>query len=136
MFTSQSEIAKSAMLKSIEIAYAVPQIIAHRVSRMALAGPVPSTRDRKEFQLMGTEKLAAVLESWSAMALATGFILHAVAIKNMASLTAPWSFTEPDLQPTTDQLSIAAISIFSKGVTPIHRRVMANAKRFGYMRRR
>jgi hypothetical protein len=81
---------------------------------------------------MGTEKLAAAMESWSAMIFSTGLILEALTTKNFLSLMPPWSLTEPGLQTNTNELSFAAISIFNTGVAPIHRCVMANAKRFGY----
>ena len=42
----------SAVSKVADIAVAAPQVIAHRVTRMALAGPVPDARDRKEFATM------------------------------------------------------------------------------------
>jgi hypothetical protein len=32
------------------------QVIVHRTTRMAVAGPMPDACDRAEFQLMGTEK--------------------------------------------------------------------------------
>jgi hypothetical protein len=40
---------KSLIAKAAELAFAVPQVVAHRVTRMALAGPSLSDRDRKEF---------------------------------------------------------------------------------------
>jgi hypothetical protein len=53
--------------KSAELAWAAPQVVAHRVARMATAGPGFSARDRKEFQRMGAEKTAAFFESWFAL---------------------------------------------------------------------
>src|SRR5512146_2241790 len=54
-------------LKTTQIAWAAPQVIAHRLARMAAAGPILTERDHKEFSLMGTEKLSAFTESWVAM---------------------------------------------------------------------
>jgi len=42
--------------KTGEMAIASAQIIGHRTGRFALAGPVPSARDQREFALMGHEK--------------------------------------------------------------------------------
>jgi hypothetical protein len=131
MFSNQSEKTKSAILQSIEIAHAAPQIIVHRISRMALAGPMPSMRDRKEFQLMGAEKLAAMVESWNAMALATGLVIQTTAIQYMVSMMVSTPFTLIALRPTASELRAASPCILSEGIAPIHRRVMANARRLG-----
>jgi hypothetical protein len=49
--------------RSTEMLVAASQVVAHRTDRMAKAGPLPSARDRREFTLMGAEKVAAVQES-------------------------------------------------------------------------
>lgn len=43
--------------QSAELAFAAPQVIAHRVSRMWMAGTAPSARDQHEFYTMGAEKI-------------------------------------------------------------------------------
>ena len=48
---------------------AAPQVVAHRLGRMAVAGPRPSAQDQREFHRMGAEKLAAFGEAWQAMTL-------------------------------------------------------------------
>lgn len=48
--------SKSVASKAVELAVAVPQVVAHRVARMAISGPTLSDRDRKEFELMVAEK--------------------------------------------------------------------------------
>jgi hypothetical protein len=35
------------------------QVIGHRTGRMALAGPAPNARDRREIALMGQQKIEA-----------------------------------------------------------------------------
>jgi len=59
---------RSLAVKAPELAFAVPQVVAHRVTRMALSGPRLSARERKEFELMVAEKNSAFGESWNAMA--------------------------------------------------------------------
>src|SRR4030095_13287642 len=59
--------AHSVAHHSAAIALTAPQVVAHRLVRMALSGPVLSARDRREFTRMGAEKVAAVYESWDAM---------------------------------------------------------------------
>ena len=61
----------SLSAKTAELALAVPQVVAHRLLRMAHAGPHLSARDRKEFARMVAEKNSAFGESWNAMALQT-----------------------------------------------------------------
>ena len=56
----------SAASKAADIAVAAPQVIAHRVTRMALAGPLPDARDRKEFTGMVQEKQLAFAQSYVA----------------------------------------------------------------------
>ena len=68
MATRRRRATQSLAVKAAELALAVPQVVAHRVIRLALAGPKVSARDRKEFQRMVTEKIAAFGESWVAMA--------------------------------------------------------------------
>ena len=57
----------SAAAKLAEISIASPQVIAHRVTRMAMSGPVLSERDRKEFTNMVQEKQVAFAQSGGAV---------------------------------------------------------------------
>src|SRR5664279_4822825 len=54
--------------KTVEMMLASAQVIGHRTGRMALAGPAPNARDRREFALMGQEKIEAGTQSAQAMA--------------------------------------------------------------------
>jgi hypothetical protein len=49
-------------VKTSEMMLASALVIGHRTARMALAGPKPSVRDRREFTLMGQEKIEAAAE--------------------------------------------------------------------------
>lgn len=53
--------------RSTEMMVAASQVVAHRTDRMAKAGPLPNARDRREFALMGAEKVAAAQESSQAV---------------------------------------------------------------------
>jgi hypothetical protein len=55
---------------SLGLAFAAPEVVAHRVLRLWAAGASPSLRDMQELQLMWIEKCAAFYESWTAMFLA------------------------------------------------------------------
>ncbi len=45
-----------------QIAWAAPQVVVHRVSRMLRGGWPPSARDRREYLLMGREKVEGLVE--------------------------------------------------------------------------
>jgi len=112
---------KSLAAQSIELGFAVPQVVAHRLARM----------DAAEFQRMGAEKLAAFNEAWGAMAIQAVLENQKLALSLMQSFWFPW------IRPRSSmarQLSDAGMSILGKGMAPITRRAVANAKRLGRRR--
>ena len=139
--------------KTGEMMLASAQVIRHRTGRMAAAGATPSARDRREFALMGQEKIEAGVESASAIAaqmMMMNRLLGARAVKNMmtaaaavmslaASRTAGQAIarraklvrTMTQSAATTAQLSGAAARLARRGLKPIHSRATANAKRLG-----
>lgn len=96
-----------------QIAIAAPQVVAHRLTRMALAGPTPSARDRREFHLMGAEKSAAFVESWAAMWMQLWTAQQRLAFGWMQALA----------------------GVLGHGVAPVRRRAVANARRLRRSRR-
>ena len=78
---------KSLHTQTEELAWAVPWVVPHRMARMALAGAPPSARDRREFQLMGAEKLAVFQESWLNMSFATLRANQQIALSALHSLS-------------------------------------------------
>jgi hypothetical protein len=101
-----------------EIAFAAPQVIFHRMQRIALAGPRPGRRDQLEFTRMGQEKAEAFAESLMAMGLRMWQGHQAMGASLLAHDLRPWLATMAD------------------GLKPVHRRVTANARRLGGARRR
>lgn len=110
-----------------ELSAAIPQVVAHRLTRMALSSPTPSVRDRKEFTGMVIEKqvamfqagMATLLEAWRwqqnfAMALLTG----ASARQHHAAAQS------------------AAVRMAGSAIGPFHRKAVANAKRLARTRLR
>lgn len=97
-----------------ELAIAVPQVVAHRLTRLALAGPMPHARDRREFYTMGQEKVHAFWQSWFAMG---------------------WALVEAMQQGWVAVLQGARVPlvdahrILSRGLAPVHRAATANARR-------
>lgn len=111
-----------------EMSMAAPQVIAHRLTRMALAGPNLSARDQKEFQQMGTEKVMAFYESWQAMTLQAMYFNQKLMFDMMTAMWFPWTANKT-LQNLPNQVNKATNEMLEQGIKPIHHRAVANAKR-------
>ena len=107
--------------QATELAIAVPQVVAHRLTRLALAGPWPNARDRREFHGMGQEKVHAFWQSWFAMG---------------------WAFVEAAQQAWLAVLQGARVPlvdlhhVMARGMAPVHRKATANARRLARTRLR
>ena len=119
------------IVKAAELGFAAPQVVAHRLTRMAMAGVAPTARDRKEFRRMGTEKMAAFMESWNAMAMETFRANQALTASVWRSVWLPWLNGKPS---TASHLHNAALGVLGKGIAPVHRRAVANARRLNRTR--
>jgi hypothetical protein len=128
--------SKSLAAQSLELGMVAPQVIAHRVARMASAGTSPSARDRAEFHRMGIEKIAAANEAWAAMAAQSVLENQKLALTFMQSLWFPWTRPPPTVGSVSRQMNKATAAILGKGIAPIRRRAVANAKRLGRIKRR
>ena len=113
--------SRSLARQSAELAFAVPQVVSHRLTRLALAGAAPSARDRREFHRMGQEKVHAFWQSWFAMGWA---MLQATQQAWMAAL-------QGVRVPMIDTQRI-----LSQGLAPVHRAATANARRLARTRLR
>jgi hypothetical protein len=122
--------ATTLAIKATELAVAAPVVAAHRLTRMALAGHAPSRRDHREFRLMGTEKVAAFHESWNAMFNQSIRIQQEIVASMWRSFWSPWLNAGSFAAPPRIDLQHAALRVLSTGMTPVHRRAVANAKRF------
>ena len=123
--------------KTAELALAVPQVVAHRLLRMAHAGPHLSARDRKEFARMVAEKHTAFGESWNAMALqALQSQRTFAAALALAATPTRSTRASPAAQTLAAQLQQATLAVLGKGLAPVHRRAVANAKRLARTRLR
>lgn len=134
-----------------ETLFASAYVIGHRTGRMAIAGPQPNTRDRREFALMGQEKIDAAIASAAAMTaqltranlrLGAQFFEQTVgvtsAIVALGSSTSPGqalarhaalarSLTQ-SAQSTAHLLHTTA-RVAQHGLKPIHARATANSRR-------
>ena len=121
--------SKSLAVKSVELAMAVPQVVAHRVTRMALAGPTLSDRDRKEFQMMVNEKHAAFAQGWSDMAMHAFRANQVLMASMLRSFFTPFSYKRRSGASAAAQVQNAAIGVLGKGLAPVHRKAVSNARR-------
>jgi hypothetical protein len=79
---------------------------------------------------MGIEKIAAVNEAWTAMATQALFENQKFALTFMQSIWFPWK-RRTTIKSVSRQWNRAAVGIFGKGMAPVRRRAVANAKRLG-----
>ncbi|MEJ6022077.1 hypothetical protein [Ramlibacter sp. PS4R-6] len=96
--------------QSTELALAAPQVVMHRMARMATAGASPSARDRAEFMQMGSEKVLAFYQSWARMWMS--------ALSNYMAFTRSFA-----------SAAAAGTSVLSAGLAPVHSKAVANARR-------
>ena len=129
MIKPRKRVSPSLAWKAAELAVAVPQVVAHRMTRMALAGPTLSARDRKEFQGMVAEKKAAFSASWTAMAVQTALAQQTLAASFLTSMLSAGCGRRPSALAAAAQWHNAAVGVFGKGLAPVHKKAVANARR-------
>jgi hypothetical protein len=96
---------------------------------MALAGAVPSERDRKEFQGMVAEKQAAFTQAWVAMTAETLRANQAMALSLFGNMFNPFSHTSMTSASMAADMQKAAMGVLSVGLAPMHRKAVSNARR-------
>jgi len=139
--------------QTAEMMLASAQVIGHRTQRMALAGPAPGERDRREFALMGREKVEAGAQSIQAMAshllnrnqeaAARAFsdmLRSTSALMMLTSSRSPAQFFARQMgfartlersAVSTAAVTKSATRLAHRGLKPIHAKATANAKRLG-----
>ncbi|MGE0799817.1 MAG: polyhydroxyalkanoate granule-associated phasin [Lautropia sp.] len=134
--------------QTAELALAAPQVVAHRLSRIALAGAAPGARDRQEMVRMGAEKVQAFHESWGAMVweawrqqqrwLQSWMTMPWLSSPWLTTQWLPWAgFAQHVSRPgDLGRLQRAMTGIASAGLAPVHRRAVANSRRLGGRKRR
>jgi hypothetical protein len=123
-------------MKAAELALAVPQVMSHRVARMVSAGNTPSARDQRELHRMSTEKVAAFGESWSNMAAQSLRANQQLSLSLMRSWYGVWLGNMPTVSRHSKQFQAAALDVLARGMAPVHRRAVANARRLNRAKRR
>ena len=124
----------SAARKAADIAVAAPQVIAHRVTRMALAGPLPDARDRKEFTGMVQEKQLAFAQSfvaWNTEILRWQMQWQMQMFGAMVS--GNWQIMANRMMSPQPLMAVAERAT-AKAMEPVRRKAVANAKRLSKTR--
>lgn len=124
--------ATSVARQATDLAVAAPQVVAYRLARMAAAGANPSERDRKEFTRMVSEKQTAFQQSWSAMGMQSMVAGQAMMMTWMRMCWTPWSASTWNgnaLASQASQWQNAMWGVVGKGLAPVHRTAVANARR-------
>ena len=85
---------------------------------------------------MGTEKVLAFNQAWSAMAVEAFQANQRLALSFMQSMWLPWLSPRSGMQSAARQLNDAALGVLGKGMAPIRRSAVANAKRLGRTKRK
>ena len=120
---------RSVAQQAAELAMAAPQVVAHRMSRMAMAGVNPSAADQREFMQMGSEKVLAFSQGavamWSAAARVNWNLAQAMAGSASRPGAASWLGLADHLWqwPQRTQQALGA------GLAPVHAKAVSNAKR-------
>lgn len=112
-------------VKLAELGVAVPQVVAHRLTRMALSNPTPSARDRKEFTGMVIEKQVALFQAWLAVLAETWRWQQTFAMALLTGASA---------QQHHATARSAAVRMAGGAIGPFHRKAVANAKRLARTR--
>ena len=126
----------SLATKSTQLALAAPQVIAHRMSRIAMAGGNFADHDVQELARMGSEKQTAFIASWNAMALQALRHQNAFMLAWFQAAWMPWFRWGISPTSVATKLQSAAVATLLSGMGPVHRTAVANARRLGSKRRR
>lgn len=119
----QSNTADQIGQQLTELSIAAPQVIAHRINRLSVAG-MAAPADWDEWYLMGSEKVAAFVESWQAIGVQSAAFQKETIEGLAAMFWRPWSGGL-----TVARVAEQALLAISTGLAPVHRRAVANARR-------
>lgn len=116
-----------------ELAFAAPQVVMHRTSRMARTSL--SARDQVEFSRMGSEKVAAFYQSWGSMWTAAVAVQYELATAYSSAALAFATRGPATAGAAVATMSNAATKVVSAGLAPVHKKAVANAKRLSRIKR-
>lgn len=119
--------AESVARQHVELAFAAPQVIAHRTARMLASGATPDARDAAEFTRMFSEKTGAFSQAWLASWTAMAWAPYKVAMDVLRH----GGGATMDLGPLTRAWRREGWGIAGSAIAPVHRAAVANARRLG-----
>lgn len=119
----------SVARQHVELAWAAPQVIAHRTARMLAAGATPNARDSAEFTRMFAEKTTAFSEAWVASWAAMAWAPYKVAMEVLRAGPVFARGGTMNLEPLSRAWRSQGWGIAGSGITPLHRAAVANARR-------
>lgn len=131
-----SRAAGRASRSAYTIATGAPQVISHRLTRMAMHGMNPSAKDRREMHMMGAEKVNAFSQGWQAMLMQMMFAQQAWWQNWFTMWTRPSTFTQPMSMHAAAtrgnrEMAQAMAKVADAGLAPVSRQVASNVKRLG-----
>lgn len=134
MASASRRAASQAQRKMIDLSVAAPQVVAHRLTRMALAGPVPNARDQKEFTGMVLEKQLAFAQAWWAAWNAAlqgpwgmAWSTWQTALSGGMLGSSPWAMWK-----LAERSSAPMAQVVNAALTPIERKASSNARRLAH----
>lgn len=129
--------SRTLAARTAELAWAVPQVVGHRLAGFADPSAWKTARTRKEAVRMVAEKHAAFGESWQAMASQALRSQRQLAAALARAATPSPSRRKAHAGALALQLEMqrAALAILGKGLAPVHRRAVANARRLAKKKR-
>lgn len=136
--------ANRLAVDAIELAFAAPQVIAHRAARMLTAAAAPSANDQREWLQMGNEKLEAFGEAWVAITLQAIDANQRLVLSMLrwgwmpwigTLFWLPWAAPRWQTQRAMERIQHAGLGLLTAAMTPVHKRAVANAKRLRRRRR-
>lgn len=119
----------SVARQHLELAWAAPQVIAHRTARMLAAGAAPNARDAAEFTRMFTEKTAAFSQGWFASWAAMAWAPYKVSMEVLGAGALLARGGTMDLEPFSRAWRGQGWGIAGSAIAPVHRAAVANARR-------
>lgn len=121
MNTPRRRRATSTSHRLLELGMLAPAIAGSRLARMALEGASPSARGRSELFAMVLEKQVAFAQAWSAVWTETA--------RMQMQFGAAWMSSVPTAAQTARIADAGLRRIAAKALAPVHRKVVANARR-------
>lgn len=130
--------AQKVLAQLTSLSVAAPQVIAHRLGRMAASGPLPSAEDQQEFVGMVVEKPMAFAQGWQAMLSAGAQAQHDWWTSWSRALMTPGAPTPAQAVQLVHDAGHsglnAGLDMLSQGLDPIERKAAANARRLARKR--